>query len=80
MSLFCCRCPADPLKKLKPKSLFGSLAITRVCQQVYLIIADSNISIELQNAMWQLENHFYKFYKDTRTNTFSRMYFTTNYF
>lgn len=43
MSLFYWCCPADPLKKLKPKSIFGYLAVTRVCQQVYIIIADSNI-------------------------------------
>lgn len=81
ISLFCWCCPANLLKKLKLKSLFSSLAITRVCQQGYVIIADSDISIKLKNAMWKLGNHFHKFYKDIRTNTlFKCRYFTTNYF
>ena len=79
-SLFCWHCPANPLKKLRLESHFGSLARTPVCAKAYVIIADSNISSKLLNAMWQDENQSCKFSKNTRTYIFGGMWvFTINY-
>lgn len=55
------------------KLVLESLRLPGYDSCVYVIIADLNISVKLHSALWQNENHFYKFYKNTRIYIAGRM-------